>query len=64
MTLTLYPAAHDDDHDHDDDDDDANLRSEVLTVVEEGRDESVRPLSSLIIIINIIVITRVIIILT
>ena len=44
---------HDDDNDHDDDrdDDEINLSKEVLTVVEEGRDESVRPLTIVIIII-------------
>ena len=41
----------DDDEDDDDDDGDdvVHLRREVLTVVEDGRDESVRPLSNVII---------------
>ena len=41
----------DDDEDDDDDDGDdvVHLRREVLTVVEDGRDDSVRPLSNVII---------------
>ena len=62
MVMKIIDDDGDGDDDEDDDDDDGDdvvhLRREVLTVVEDGRDDSVRPLSNVIItIIAIIAIT-------